>query len=293
MSTDAIALSILPEAPTEPSISASRLRTLIYGRPKVGKSTLAAQFPRALFLDCEGGLAALRVYRAPVGSWRDFLDLCNAIVTTEHRYETLVVDTVDALYQRCVESVCARLQIAHESEADYGKAYSMIASEFSRVLQKLALLPYGLVLISHATEREVRTRTGKTMRLSPSLPDRINRIATGIVDLILYMELDVAVSANGEIIERRCIRTKPTSYFDAGDRTGLLPDSLDPSWEALEGALRGAGVGAADDEPSTAEASAAETPPKSIRPLARRRAARPSDDTVAAEILAAAEIGGN
>ncbi len=49
----------------------------------------------------------------------------------------------------------------HESDLGYGKGYALVNNEFHRVLTKLAHLPYGLVLISHAQEIEIETRTGR------------------------------------------------------------------------------------------------------------------------------------
>ena len=47
-------------------------------------------------------------------------------------------------------------------------------------------------------------------------------------DMILF--IDSAVK-DGE--EKRFIRTKPSEYYDAGDRSGLLPEIIPLSYEAL------------------------------------------------------------
>jgi nicotinamide riboside kinase len=43
-------------------------RVVIYGVESVGKSTFAAQFPKPLFLDVEGGTAHLDTDRAEINS---------------------------------------------------------------------------------------------------------------------------------------------------------------------------------------------------------------------------------
>ena len=41
------------------------IKTVIYGQEGVGKSSLAAQFPGAVFIDCEGSTSKMDVRRLP------------------------------------------------------------------------------------------------------------------------------------------------------------------------------------------------------------------------------------
>ena len=125
----------------------------------------------------------------------------------------------------CAEHVCAKFKIEHESDLGYGKGYALINNEFYRVLNKLSLLPHGLFLISHSQEKELETRTGKITRIVPTLPEKARKIVLGMVDLILFCDLDP--SADGKAGARRVIRTKPSVHYEAGDRTGRLPEVID------------------------------------------------------------------
>jgi len=69
----------LPTEKTARSASLSAFTTLIYGKPKIGKSTFAASFPNALFLDTEGGLQSLSVHRVPIHNWKDLLTACGEL----------------------------------------------------------------------------------------------------------------------------------------------------------------------------------------------------------------------
>jgi len=95
------------------------------------------------------------------------------------------------------------------------------------VLTKLAFLPYGLFLVSHAKEIEVDSRTGKYTRIVPTLPDKARKIVLGMVDMVLFCDLEPTSADGGEQVMRRVIRTKPSLYYEAGDRTGRLPETLD------------------------------------------------------------------
>ncbi len=70
-------------------------------------------------------------------------------------FRTIIIDTIDNAYKFCTDHIVKKYKIEHESDLGYGKGYALVNNEFQRVLTKLAFLPYGLFLISHAKEIEV------------------------------------------------------------------------------------------------------------------------------------------
>ena len=218
---------MLPTAKTPPKANLADLSVLWYGKTKIGKSSTCAQADGALFLATEAGLNHLETYQAPIASWEEMLQACADIAAGKHPFRTIIIDTVDQAYRLCTEYVCAKFKIDHESDLGYGKGYALVNNEFTRVLTKLSLLPYGLYLISHAQEKEVETRTGPITRIMPTLPDKARKIVLGLVDMILYCDLEITPGPNGEQHARRVIRTKPSLHYEAGDRTGRLPEVLD------------------------------------------------------------------
>lgn len=216
----------LPTSRTPPSLDASRVKVLIYGGVKIGKSTFASQAPDAVFLAAEAGLAALDVYQLPIHSWADMVSACAEIAEGKHRFRTVVVDTIDNLYRLCTEAICAKNRVVNLADLEFGKGFAMCNTEFHRVLTKLSLLPYGLVLISHSQDVEVRTRTGKAMKTIPTLPGKARLIVMGLVDVILYADQEGTVGPDGKPVSVRVVRTKPTDIYEAGDRTGRLPETM-------------------------------------------------------------------
>jgi hypothetical protein len=193
----------------------------------VHNSSFCAQADDALFLATEPGLNALDVYQAPILSWDDLLNACKEISDGGHPFRTIIIDTIDNAYKFCTDYVLKKAGKEHESDLGYGKGYALINNEFQRVLNKLAFLPYGLFLISHAKETEVETDSEKYTRIVPTLPDKARKIVLGLVDMVLYCGLEPIKGQDGEKNFRRVIRTKPSLYYEAGDRTGRLPATLD------------------------------------------------------------------
>ena len=219
---------MLPTEKTPARMSLSDLTVLVHGPAKIGKSTLCSKAPDSLFLATEAGLNALEVYQVPISTWNEFLAACGDIARGEHGFKTIVVDTLDNLYRMCSEHICTRHKIQHESDLGYGKGFALVNNEFYRALNKLSLQPYGLFLVCHSQEKEIETRTGKRTRIVPTLPDKARRMVLGMVDVILYCDVEAVVDAAGKTAtERRVMRTKPTEAYEAGDRTGRLPDVID------------------------------------------------------------------
>jgi hypothetical protein len=228
---------MLPTTKTPPRPELADLSLLLYSQPKFGKSTWCSQAEGALFLATEAGLNHLETYQIPIATWDDLLNACAEIARGEHQFRTIVIDTVDNAFRLCTEYVCNQLGIRHESELPFGRAYGQISNEFTRVLTKLSMLPYGLYLVSHAKQETVETRTGNIIRTVPTLPDKARKIVLGLVDLILYLDIETYRDGQGETQYRRVIRTKPTANYEAGDRTGKLPETLPLDYQAFVAAF--------------------------------------------------------
>jgi hypothetical protein len=217
----------LPTKKRQPKQRLEDYSMLIYGSYKIGKSTFCSQMKEPLFLATEPGLEALSVYEEPIPDWTTFLHKCTEIAEGNHHYQTIVVDTVDNLWKCCSEYIKEQQSIQHESDLGYGKGWHMVKEEFFRVLRKLSLLPYGLVLISHAEMEEVKTRVATFHKMMPSLPKSARDMILGWVDIILYAECVQTLEEKTEHI----LRTKPNEYWVAGDRTEnafhrKLPETL-------------------------------------------------------------------
>lgn len=233
-------MTILPTQKTPKKTDLSDLTVLLYGKSKIGKSQLCSQAEDALFIATEPGLNHLDVYQVPITKWDDFLAVCKEIASGNHSFKTIVIDTIDNLYRLCVDFICQKHKIEHESDFSYGKGYALVKAEFQRVLTKLAFQPYGLFFVSHAQTREFETRTGTHARTVPTLPDKAREFILGLVDLVLFCDIETKKDAQGKVTHTRVMKTKPHPDYEAGDRTGKLPEELPLNFEAFAKAFQAA-----------------------------------------------------
>jgi hypothetical protein len=222
---------VLPTETSKPVTELGKQSILLYANPKLGKSTFASKAPGALFFECEPGLNHLEVFKVPTYSWEAFLEACKLVAKGDHNFKTIVIDTVDNAFKMCSDYVCAKHGIEYEGDMGHGKGWALVKNEWHRVLTRLASLPYGLILISHAIDKTIETRTGEYTKTTPSLPDRARNVVLGLVDIILFGDSVAKKDAAGNVTIERVLRTKPHPTYEAGDRTGRLPELLPLDYE--------------------------------------------------------------
>jgi hypothetical protein len=207
----------LPTEVSEPSNNLGDYTTLLFGEKKIGKTTLAAEFPNAMFLFFEPGGRGLRVYGSAINGWDDARAALK-LLRKNKKFQTIVVDTADIAYKLCDEWVCKDMGIKDPGDAPYGLGWRNVRKEFERWITGLAKCGKGLIIISHASEQEVEMAEGDTVsRLSPTMSKQAREIIDGMVDIwayygyhgrrrVLVIEGDDRISAGHRLTER--FRTK-------------------------------------------------------------------------------------
>lgn len=213
---------LIPTEPQQKILDLSSKVIGIYGRAGIGKSTLANCFDGVLFAATEAGLSHLdNVYKVDVPNYDTFLNLCKEFVTTEHGYKTLCIDTFDNLVKLCTEWLCGKLKIDDISSYKKFGAYHLVTQELHRIIAKLSLMPYGLILTSHYMEEEMNSPTASWKRSTISISGKNKPIMLDICDPLLFM--DSKMEGDKEV---GVIKTKPSIYWEAKDKSTLLPDEI-------------------------------------------------------------------
>jgi len=179
---------VLPTARSVPSTRIGDYTFLIYGEKKIGKTSLAARFPRPLFLFTEPGGKGLRTYSVACASWPVFRGAVKQLRGPDGaRFRTVFVDTVDNLYDMCFAHVCGTLAIDHPSEEDWGKGWDAIKREFAEGLSELLTWGGGVGFLSHAAVSDVTDRKGKTHhRIGTTMKKAAGAYLEAVVDVWAY-----------------------------------------------------------------------------------------------------------
>lgn len=224
---------------------AGALKTVIYGPEGIGKSTLAARFPRPVFIDTEGSTRHMDVSRMEKpSSWTMLLEQVRYIRDHAGLCETLVIDTADWAEQLCISSICASKQISGIEDLGYGRGYVYLAEEFGRLLNLLEeVVERGIhvVLTAHAMMRkfEQPDEMGAYDRWELKLQKKTAPLVKEWSDLLLfanYKTMAVATDEKGKKFKaqggRRVLYTAHHPCWDAKNRLGL-PEELPLDFDAL------------------------------------------------------------
>lgn len=214
--------TLLPAEKTSPTLDLATAKVLLYGPPKVGKTTLAAGLnpDNTVFLATEAGYGGLSVFKVDIRSWDDFRKVYAELAEAGHTYKTVVVDTVDMLFQLCLDAACSELGVKHPADAEWGKGWQAVADKWRLGVGLLASLGMGVWFISHAKPVEIEQRVGKRTVTVPTVAPKARDFLMGFVDYIFFETIDA--TAEGE---PRVLRTRPSLDYEAGQRLPL-PDPI-------------------------------------------------------------------
>ena len=173
-----------------PSKNQRPRRTLIYGVEGIGKTTLASQWPGAVFLPTEDGQRNIDCQSFPLQKTLPALmDLLRSVgVLPSIPFKNLVIDSVDGLDAMLQAKVIGE---HNEKELSYGKDTELFATEWRHVLDALEWFNVskgiGIVLIGHSQIERFNDPAGDSYdRYSPRLPKKSSALVREWCDESLF-----------------------------------------------------------------------------------------------------------
>lgn len=141
---------------TPEDVKQQKPKILIFGAGGVGKTWVSLEWPKVYYIDTEGGadqqhyIEKLRkaggVYMGPDQGSQDFnvvLDEIQTLATTQHDYQTLVIDSFSKLYN------IVRGNVADSGKDDFGKDKKEANKPSRRLINWIDRIRMNVVLICH------------------------------------------------------------------------------------------------------------------------------------------------
>ena len=127
------------------------MKLLVHSEAGVGKTTLLAHCPGAIFLDVEQGAGQYRVprWKRPIATLTDLHDALDFVLYGQHVFKAVVVETVDAVDKLVHDDIDERLRrnasekkdaprsITQLNEEEYGAGYDLLRAAWQAILDKL------------------------------------------------------------------------------------------------------------------------------------------------------------
>ena len=159
-------------------------RILIHGPEGVGKTTLASKFPSPIFLQtedgCPGGLEINSF--GPIESFADLRSAISALASEPHRFQTVVLDSIDAAEELIWRDVCRSQGWSSIESPGYGRGYIVVDSWWLDILKGLDYLrrQHGMIplLLGHSA---IETINDPRVASYTSYQLRLHKRARGLV----------------------------------------------------------------------------------------------------------------
>lgn len=220
----------------QPTVVSRDLRgkiVLFYGDPKSGKTTNAVKFPKSLLLAFEKGYNALNnVMAQPINKWIEFKQVLKQLKDprAKERYETLIIDTADIAWDLAEAYICQREGVDKIADIPYGQGYRMVEKEVDECFRSIPLMDYGLVMISHAEDKDFKDENGESFnKIVPTLPKKARKIVLRMADIIGYSR--TAQDEEGKTKVNLYMRG--TTRFEAGSRWRYTPNYIEFTYDNL------------------------------------------------------------
>ena len=224
---------------------AKPIRALVFGVEGVGKSTFAAGAPAPIFLCAESGTSELDVDRFPEPTtWAEVFEAIDELGTTDHKYQTLVIDTLDWIEPMCWQVVCDKPDdkgVRHENieSRGYGKGYNIAVDEWRKLLARLERLRnvkgMHIVMLAHSWIKSFKNPEGDDF---DRYEMKLNNKAAGLLkewcDVVMFANYEILVAkksnkTRGVDSDARLLHTQRRAAWDAKNRYDL-PESLSLDW---------------------------------------------------------------
>ena len=212
----------------------------IVGDGGMGKTTLASMFPRPVFIRTEDGTTSLNgrddvaLFPDVVRSSADLFEQIEALATEQHKFSTLVIDSITQL-SAIIEGEVVRSdpkgsKSINQAHGGYGAGYNMAADLHRKVREACGYLSetrgMHIVFIAHADKESVDLPDQPSfMRYSIRMNSRFIAPYTDNVDLVAFIKLQMYAKDEKAISTgERIITCYPTASHISKNRFGITQD---------------------------------------------------------------------
>jgi hypothetical protein len=183
---------------------------ILFGSPKVGKTTLLAELPNSLLVDMEQGSTFISACKVSINSIKEIQELVKAIKDAGNPYKFIVLDTITALAEMVRplaikdflitedgEKYLAKLKLQGKSEKDinldllpFGKGFTLVKEAMSKVIKLFASVCENVIIVGHVKLTQIETETATDITKSLDLAGQAKRYFASQSDAIGYIFRD-------------------------------------------------------------------------------------------------------
>lgn len=172
---------------------------VIYGPPKVGKTSALAQLDNNLIIDLEGGSDFVEALKVQANNFKELQEIGKEIVKNDKPYSIVTIDTVTALETWSEKEATRRYKQTPQGrsfsgntvlELDYGAGYYWLRIVYKEWMQKLAKLAPTVIFVAHVKDKFLEKNGKEVSAKDLDLTGKIRNITASDADAIGYVYRD-------------------------------------------------------------------------------------------------------
>lgn len=212
----------------------NRVRMLLFGPPKCGKTTwVAHNMPNPIIVDVEAGVVSLlhdpvmrNIDTFPFYERAKLQEFVEFMGSKEgDKYETVVIDTLTEWNAKLIDGITKAAGRPGEPQIqDYGLAGNVMRE----IIVDLLGMNKHLVVTAHVQDRKF----GMTTKTAPALPPKVSQTVEGLFPIIAYMTKQTTPTG---------VKTKmtfvDTPVLVAGNRIQLPAQVENPTFQTFQDAI--------------------------------------------------------
>lgn len=215
-------------------------RVCIYGVESVGKTTFAANAPKPIFLDVEGGTHHLDAARLEINSYDALQGAVTELAACGHEFGTAVIDSADWTEKLLIEHLLGETKKKSIEDFGYGKGWVQVAERFARLLtacDKMIDRGINVVFVAHSHVKRVEPpdQMAAYDRYELKLSKQCSPLLKEWADELWFAQFKTKLveSESGRMKgkggKERVLYTTHSAAYDAKTRSGL-PEELALEW---------------------------------------------------------------
>lgn len=207
-------------------------RVVIYAPEGLGKSTIASQLAKPLFLDFENGTCNLDVARIKPAHLGEVESALIELARNPQGFETLVIDTADWLEELVIAQVLLDGKKPSIEAFGYGKGWVMVAERFNGLLKLLddCAKKMNVLVLAHSHVKRMELpdtpafdhyELKLSKQVGPLLREWCDALLFGNWKTIVKVDDNERAKATNRSGKERVLRCQHSSIADAKNRHGL------------------------------------------------------------------------
>jgi hypothetical protein len=225
-------------------------RVIIYGPEGIGKTTFGAMAPDPIFILTEDGFGDIEAPAIPTddegnprvaSSFDEVMECIRTLATTDHKYKTVVIDTLDWLEPLIWKATCKRLKVESIEEPGYGRGYVETMQEWQEFFDAVTYLRdakgMAVIMIAHSTITKIEDPMHSAYdKNCLKLHKRAASKSAEYADVIGFCELKTLTRSEKSGFDKtrniamstgeRILRVSPTAGCVAKKRYRDMPDEM-------------------------------------------------------------------